>query len=59
MYKTEKKEIKTYIKLNRNNVLKDKKISKRDRVSLMIFIFGDFIFKLSWILYKRFLKYGR
>lgn len=52
-YIEEKKLIKNYIKNNRKIVLKDKNISRRDRLSLIIFLFGDNIFKIIWQLYKK------
>ena len=48
----EKKVIKKYIKDNRKNVLRDVNISKRDKISLIIFPLGDLFFKISWKLYK-------
>lgn len=48
----EKKYIKDYIKNNRKNVLMDKEISKRDIISLKIFGLGDFVFRISWKIYK-------
>ena len=55
-YIAEKDKIKKYINNNRKIVLKDENISKRDRVSLRIFKYGDFVFKLSWKIYKKLLK---
>ena len=51
-FKKEKKLIKDYIKNNRPKVLRDKNISKRDKISLIIFPFGDTFFKISWRFYK-------
>lgn len=42
-----------YVKENRKEVLKDKKIPKRDRYALYISFMGFKIFKLSWIILKK------
>lgn len=52
----EKKLIKDYISANREEVLKDKNIQKRERISLIIYKFGDSMFKMSWNLYKKVFK---
>ena len=51
-YKNEKNKIKKFISSNRKNVLNDNNISKRDKVSLIIYPFGDLFFKISWKIYK-------
>ena len=42
----------TYIKKNRKSILKDKRIPKRDRFSLVSTYFGFNFFKLSWKFYS-------
>ena len=49
----EKKYIKDYISQNKKEVLKNKKISKRDKISLIIYSLGDSAFKLAWAAYKK------
>ena len=49
----EKEFIKNYISTNRKEVLNDKNIQKRDRISLIIYGFGDSIFRIAWSLYKK------
>ena len=50
------KQIMEYIKTNRKDILKDKKIPKRDRVALYSTIFGYNFFKISWNLYEKITK---
>lgn len=51
-YLAEKKLLKSYIKKNKKEILKDNKIKKKDKIALLIFNFGDFFFKISWKFYK-------
>ena len=48
------KKLMKYINKNRNNVLKDKNIPKRDRVGLLSTILGFYCFKYVWKIYSIF-----
>ena len=52
-YPNEQKEIMKYIKPNRKQILKDKNITKRDRLGLYSTIFGFNFYKYIWALYKK------
>ena len=47
------KQLFKYIKENRKEVLKDKKIPKRDRIALIISNFGFNTFKFFWKTYEK------
>lgn len=52
-YEVEKKEIEKFIKENRRQVLKNKKAQKRDKMALILFCFGEKIFKIVWNFYRK------
>ena len=52
-YPDELNEMMNYIKKNRKEVLKDRKIPKRDRIALQLTKFGFVPFKMSWNLYEK------
>ena len=55
-YDKYKKDLMNYIKQNRKEILKDRKISKKDRISLHCTKFGFNFFKVSWKVYERIKK---
>lgn len=52
-YPKEQKELMKYIKENRKRILKDKYITKRDRLGLYSTILGFNFYKFIWTLYKK------
>ena len=52
-YEEYKKQLMEYIKKHRKEVLKDKKIPKRDRIALYSLLFGFEGFRISWMIYKK------
>lgn len=55
-HKKEENELMKYIKLNRKNVLKNKRLNKRDRVALYTTMFGFSFFKFIWFMYGKLTK---
>ena len=52
-YKEYKKQLMEYIKKHKKEVLKDKKIPKRDRIALYSLTFGFESFRICWMIYKK------
>lgn len=52
-FPNQQKEIMAYIKNNRFNILKDKKVPKRDKVAIITTIFGFKAYQFVWDVYRK------
>ena len=55
-YPEEEKEMTTYIKKHGNEILRDKRVPKRDKLGIISLKFGFRFYKLIWRLYLKFTK---